>query len=170
MTLLTSVRSPRRIAGVATDTMVESTRIMKKPMTMAHRAGQGLCPAGTPPGGAADAGRAALTAPARSVVPAAPAAPVPPATAGLRSSPAMVAPFRRLAQHPRLSPRAPTVVTGLSGTRRGAERSGRGPARGEPQRVVAGARDHPPGQVGVRAAQAGLDADAVPLLDGDALA
>ncbi len=30
------------MTGVATDTIVLSTRIMKKPMTMAHRAGQGL--------------------------------------------------------------------------------------------------------------------------------
>jgi hypothetical protein len=35
------------IAGFATPTMVVSTRIMKNPMTIAHRAGQGLlgrCP------------------------------------------------------------------------------------------------------------------------------
>ena len=30
------------IAGFATETIVESTRIMKKPMTSAQRAGQGL--------------------------------------------------------------------------------------------------------------------------------
>ena len=30
------------IAGVATDTIVVSTRIMKNPMTRAHRAGHGL--------------------------------------------------------------------------------------------------------------------------------
>ena len=88
MTLLTSVSSPRRIAGVATDTIVESTRIMKKPMTIAQRAGHGLCPAGTPPRGGADAGRAALPGPACSVTPV------------VRSSPAMVLPSRCLAQHP----------------------------------------------------------------------
>ena len=31
----------RKIAGVATDTIELSTRIMKKPMTRAHNAGQG---------------------------------------------------------------------------------------------------------------------------------
>ena len=34
------------IAGVATDTIVVSTRIMKKPMHSANRAGQGLTSAG----------------------------------------------------------------------------------------------------------------------------
>src|SRR6476659_9028722 len=156
MTLLTSVCSPRRIAGVATDTIVESTRIMKKPMTIAQRAGHGSWPAGTPPRGGADVGRAALPRPACSVTPV------------VRSSPAMVLPSRCLAQHPRLSTRAPTAVTGLSGTR-ARDRSGVRPARREPQRVVAGERDHPPRQVGVRAAQARLDAVAVRRLDGDDL-
>ena len=41
MTAFTSESRPCMIAGVATDTIVESTRIMKKPITMAHRAGQG---------------------------------------------------------------------------------------------------------------------------------
>ena len=41
MTEFTSASRPRMIAGVATDTIVESTRIMKKPSTSAHRAGQG---------------------------------------------------------------------------------------------------------------------------------
>lgn len=36
------------IAGVATETMVESTRIMKNPMIMAHKAGHGLRPSGWP--------------------------------------------------------------------------------------------------------------------------
>src|SRR3954447_25742319 len=37
-----SVSSPRRIAGFATDTIVVSIRIMKKPMMSDQRAGQGL--------------------------------------------------------------------------------------------------------------------------------
>ena len=41
MTLLTSASRSVEIAGVATETIVLSTRIMKKPMTMAQRAGQG---------------------------------------------------------------------------------------------------------------------------------
>ena len=36
------------IAGVATDTIVVSTRIMKNPMHRAKRAGQGCTPAGGP--------------------------------------------------------------------------------------------------------------------------
>jgi hypothetical protein len=41
MTEFTSASRSRMIAGVATDTMVESTRIMKNPTTRAHRAGHG---------------------------------------------------------------------------------------------------------------------------------
>ena len=79
----------------------------------------------------------------------------------VRSSPAMVLPSRCLAQHPRLSTRRPTAVIGLSAIRGLRDRSGVRPACREPQRVGAGERDHPPRQVGVRAAQARLDAEAV---------
>ena len=41
-TLLMSVRSPVMTAGVATNTIVVSTMIMKKPSTSAQRAGHGL--------------------------------------------------------------------------------------------------------------------------------
>jgi hypothetical protein len=40
-TLVTSVSRSVMIAGVAIDTIVESTRIMKKPITRAHNAGHG---------------------------------------------------------------------------------------------------------------------------------
>jgi hypothetical protein len=41
MTLLTSASRSLEIAGVATDTIVLSTRIMKNPITIAQSAGQG---------------------------------------------------------------------------------------------------------------------------------
>ena len=40
--LLVSGSSAALMAGLATDTIVVSTRIMKNPMTIAHRAGHGL--------------------------------------------------------------------------------------------------------------------------------
>ena len=71
-----------RIAGVATDTIVESTRIMKKPMTIAQRAGHGLCPSGTPPSGVTGAAPGATTSPVASR----------PVTSVVLSSPATMAP------------------------------------------------------------------------------
>ena len=41
-TASTSAPKAAMIAGVAIDTIVASTRIMKKPSASAHRAGQGL--------------------------------------------------------------------------------------------------------------------------------
>ena len=75
------------IAGFATETMVVSTRIMKKPMTRAQRAGHGLWPCGHPTEGRGGVAHE-LVAPACSV------------TSVVRSSPAMVPPSRCLAQHP----------------------------------------------------------------------
>src|SRR5699024_171597 len=46
MTSLTSASKSRISAGVATETIVASTRIMKKPRHSAHRAGHGRTPAG----------------------------------------------------------------------------------------------------------------------------
>ncbi len=42
MTALMSVLRPSMIRGLATDTIVVSMRIMKKPTTSDHRAGHGL--------------------------------------------------------------------------------------------------------------------------------